>query len=69
MRSRVPGAGWREHRDNPPFGNTLLPLWEGARGWHSGRGVRGITSGHGSGHGDPLQHGPTALETQEDEAI
>lgn len=41
----------------------------GRGGGTGGRGVHGITSSHGSGHGDPLQHGPTALETPEDEAI
>lgn len=64
MHSRVPGAGQRKHRHNSPFGNTLLLLWEKVA-----QGVDGITWSHGCGHREALQHGPTAPQTQEDEAV
>lgn len=41
----TPGfQGWeRKPRDNPPFGNSLLVLWEGVRG---GTGARGCMASH-----------------------
>lgn len=66
LRFKGPGLGEesaRRMQGEPPFWGDIAALsGGGAAGWQAGLAVlRGISSGRGSRHGDPLQCGPAAL--------